>query len=64
MTSDTAESVARQTHPAVDAFHEARAANAQLRVADAITRFAGSMPFVYVHAAVFAVWMLSVEKSP
>ena len=64
MTSDSADSVVRQTHPAVDAFHESRAADAQLRVADAITRFAGSMPFVYVHAVVFAVWMLTVESSP
>jgi len=64
MTSDIADSVVRQTHPAVDAFHESRAADVQLRVADAITRFAGSMPFVYVHAVVFAVWMLTVESSP
>jgi uncharacterized membrane protein len=64
MTTDIADSAVRQSHPAVDAFHESRAADAQLRVADAITRFAGSMPFVYVHAVVFAVWMLTVEKSP
>jgi uncharacterized membrane protein len=41
-----------------------RAADVQLRVADAITAFAGSMPFVYVHAAVFAVWMVFVESDP
>jgi uncharacterized membrane protein len=64
MTSETTHSAVRQTHPAVDAFHSSRAADAQLHVADAITRFAGSMPFVYVHAVVFAVWMLTVEKSP
>jgi uncharacterized membrane protein len=64
MTSDAADSVVRQTHPAVDAFHESRAADVQLRVADAITRFAGSMTFVYVHAVVFAVWMLAVEGRP
>jgi uncharacterized membrane protein len=64
MTSDSADSVVRQTHPAVDAFHESRAADVQLRVADAITRFAGSMTFVYVHAVLFAVWMLVVETRP
>ena len=64
MTSDTTESTVQRTHPVVDAFHESRAADVQLRVADAITRFAGSMPFVYVHAVVFAVWMLTVESSP
>ena len=51
-------------HPTVVAFHESRAANVQLRVADVITAFAGSMPFVYVHVAGFAVWMLLVEGSP
>jgi uncharacterized membrane protein len=64
MTTDTADPEVRQTHPAVDAVHESRAANTQLRVADAITKFAGSMPFVYVHAVVFAVWMLTIEASP
>src|SRR3954466_6242224 len=36
----------------------------QLRIADAITTFAGSMRFVYIHAVLFAVWMLVFEKSP
>jgi uncharacterized membrane protein len=36
----------------------------QLRIADKITAFAGSMRFVYLHAVGFAVWMLVVEKSP
>ncbi len=43
---------------------ERRSADLQLRVADMITKFAGSMIFVYVHILVFAVWMLVVEKSP
>jgi uncharacterized membrane protein len=30
----------------------------QERVADAITRFTGSMPFVYLHAALFGGWIL------
>lgn len=51
-------------HPIVAAHLERRAADAQLRVADAITAFAGSMPFVYIHAVAFAVWMLFVERDP
>src|SRR6266487_15482 len=34
------------------------------RAADWITGFAGSMKFVYLHVALFAVWMLFIEKSP
>ncbi|MFI9047217.1 DUF1003 domain-containing protein [Streptomyces sp. NPDC053427] len=41
-----------------------RMADFQLRIADAITRYAGSMRFVYVHAAVFALWMLFIESDP
>lgn len=55
---------ARLTHPVVAAFHEMRAQDLQLRVADAITAFAGSMPFVYLHAAIFAVWMVFTESTP
>jgi uncharacterized membrane protein len=51
-------------HPGLLAEAERRSAKLQLRVADAITAFAGSMKFVYLHAAVFAVWMLVFEKSP
>jgi uncharacterized membrane protein len=54
----------RGHHPVVLAHAERRAADAQLRVADAVTRFAGSMPFVYLHAVVFAGWMLFAEGSP
>jgi uncharacterized membrane protein len=43
---------------------EKRAANAQLRIADAITAFAGSMRFVYLHVVLFALWMLVFERSP
>ena len=53
-----------QHHPAVAAHQAHRAADGQLRVADAITTFAGSMPFVYIHAVVFAVWMVFVESDP
>ena len=55
---------AAQTHPAVAAFHADRANNTQLRIADAITAFAGSMPFVYIHAVVFVAWMIYAEGSP
>ncbi|SQD97255.1 MULTISPECIES: DUF1003 domain-containing protein [unclassified Parafrankia] len=36
----------------------ARARTSQDRVSDAITAFAGSMPFVYLHAAWFMIWIL------
>ena len=51
-------------HPVVVAHRAKRAANVQLRIADAITAFAGSMRFVYIHAVGFAVWMIFVEKNP
>jgi uncharacterized membrane protein len=51
-------------HPAYRTVAENRAAQAQLRLADAITKFAGSMAFVYLHIVAFAVWMLFAESSP
>jgi uncharacterized membrane protein len=51
-------------HPVVIDHAAKRAADVQLRIADAITSFAGSMPFVYIHAIVFAGWMLFVESDP
>ena len=51
-------------HPAVIAFHQTRIDDVQLRVADAITAFAGSMPFVYIHALTFVLWMVFAEGSP
>ena len=41
-----------------------RASDLQLRVADWITGFAGSMNFVYLHIVLFAVWILFVESKP
>ena len=41
-----------------------RADDLQLRIADKITAFAGSMNFVYLHIAIFAAWMLFIESSP
>lgn len=55
---------ARLTHPVVAAFRDVREHNLQVRVADAITSFAGSMYFVYLHAGVFAAWMLFAESTP
>ena len=52
------------SHPALFAVAEKRAADVQLRVADAITKFAGSMMFVYVDIVLFLVWMLFVEINP
>ena len=34
----------------------------ELRLADGITAFAGSMKFVYLHVVMFAVWMLFIER--
>jgi uncharacterized membrane protein len=51
-------------HPAVVDEVEKRTADAQLRLADKITAFAGSMRFVYLHVFIFAFWMIFVEKSP
>ena len=51
-------------HPVVLSHQARRAADVQLRIADAITNFAGSMRFVYIHAVVFALWMLFVESDP
>ena len=53
-----------QQHPVVVAHRAQRAADLQLRVADGITAFAGSMPFVYIHAALFGIWMLFIESNP
>ena len=54
----------QQHHPAVVQEAIQRNASFQLRIADRITTFAGSMSFVYIHAALFAVWMLVLERSP
>jgi uncharacterized membrane protein len=52
-------------NPALAKHAEERAANTQNRIADAITRFAGSMAFVYIHIAWFASWIgFGVEKYP
>jgi uncharacterized membrane protein len=58
-------SVGRPVHPALLRHLETRRKSLQSRIADAITRFAGSMPFVYVHVAWFTAWIVfKVEPFP
>ena len=53
------------THPILTQQAEERAKKLQNRIADAVTRFAGSMPFVYVHIVWFTAWIaLGVEAFP
>jgi uncharacterized membrane protein len=54
----------RAQHPAVLEQQAQRLENIQLRIADQITAFAGSMRFVYLHVVLFAVWMVLIEHSP
>src|SRR5215472_196723 len=51
-------------HPAVVEQEQQRVNNFQLRLADWITAFAGSMNFVYIHIVLFTVWMLLIEHKP
>ncbi len=51
-------------HPVTTALRAERTESLQLRIADRITSFAGSMTFVYLHAVLFAIWMLVLERSP
>jgi uncharacterized membrane protein len=51
-------------HPAVVEEARIRSQKLQLRLADRITAFAGSMNFVWIHAALFGVWMLFLEPNP
>ena len=60
----TDQTLAESRHPVVAAQHAHRSGDVQLRIADAITAFAGSMRFVYIHAIAFVVWMLVLEQSP
>jgi uncharacterized membrane protein len=55
---------AAMRHPVVARINAQRSADFQLRLADRITDYAGSMRFVYVHVIGFAAWMLFFERSP
>jgi uncharacterized membrane protein len=53
------------SHPALQRHQQERDERLQDRIADRITSFAGSMPFVYVHIVWFALWIgLRVEPFP
>ena len=54
----------RLQHPVVLEQQAQRFEDVQLRIADKITSFAGSMHFVYLHVLLFAFWMLFAESSP
>jgi uncharacterized membrane protein len=64
MADATGQSTVRRHHPVVVRLDRERAESVQLRIADRITAFAGSMPFVYLHAVIFALWMVLFEPSP
>jgi uncharacterized membrane protein len=51
-------------HPALEEHAQERAQYLENRIADRITAYAGSMHFVYLHVALFAVWMIFLEKKP
>ncbi len=52
-------------NPALKKHQEMRRASLQNRIADAVTRFAGSMAFVYVHIVWFSIWIgFRLEKFP
>ncbi len=62
-----AESLRKKTpiHPALVQHQNERRVSRQLRVADRITSFAGSMKFVYIHIAWFGAWILfRIERRP
>jgi uncharacterized membrane protein len=54
----------RYPSPALLKHAEERAQSVQNRIADRITTFAGSMNFVYLHVALFVVWMILLEGKP
>jgi uncharacterized membrane protein len=52
-------------HPALQKFLEERGKSFENRMADKITRFAGSMTFIYIHLVWFSSWIvLGVEDYP
>jgi uncharacterized membrane protein len=55
----------KPVHPALLRHAEKRRASLENRAADQITRFAGSMQFVYLHIIWFGAWIgLRVERYP
>jgi uncharacterized membrane protein len=51
-------------HPALVQHAQERAQDIQNRISDHITAYAGSMQFVYLHVAIFVVWMTLIEEKP
>ena len=64
MTKQQEQTAAEPRHPAVVAFHQTRTDDVQLRLADAITTFAGSMPFVYIHALTTELHHRIIDETP
>ena len=57
--------VPESQNPILKKHREMRRASLQNRIADAVTKFAGSMVFVYVHIVWFSLWIgFRVEKFP
>ena len=57
--------VSLEPNPALVEHAKQRAESVQNRIADQITKFAGSMRFVYIHIIWFSCWIgLGVEKYP
>jgi uncharacterized membrane protein len=57
--------VGREPNPALVQHAQERAESIQNRISDQITKFAGSMWFVYIHILWFAVWIgFRVEHYP
>ena len=54
---------ARAHHPVVTEHRKRRSEDVQLRVADSITKFAGSMTFVYVHIIALTVSLEAIFLS-
>jgi uncharacterized membrane protein len=63
-SSLAAPSTIHTRHPVARRLDRERAQSLELRLADRITAFAGSMRFVYLHIVVFALWMILFEDRP
>lgn len=61
MSTATVPVTSQAQSPVVAKHLEKRAADWQLRVADQITAFAGSMTFVYIHGVIFLLWIVIGE---
>jgi uncharacterized membrane protein len=63
--AEPAKTAALEPNPALVQHAQARAESIQNRIADQITKFAGSMRFVYIHIIWFGAWIgFRVEHYP